>query len=479
MKKYFTKKLTRTILSLLIVLLLAIQGFSLSEGTYADGNVRIEINGFQISTELEAFRTVYSVTDTAEQTEEIGLVYGLDDLASEEDMVVGSENDIVYSYVATPIGKIDPQYSSFDNAKSYCRTMKFIKAADFYKRGIKVRAYAKLKDGTYVYSDICEMSVYRVADTLYKGTMMSNENRHEYLYNNILSVVDSSYVKVDYDTTERPVETTVTPPTKEEETTKEQEQTTTEASEETTSQQQDITAGDLRKIVFALVSSAENSSLDYNAQYSYIEDIGDGRGYTGGIIGFTSGTGDMLDVVNRYTELKPNNILTSFLPALKIVNGSDSHEGLGDAFVDAWEKSAEDSLMIQAQNDILNEQYMTPAITYAEEDGLSPLGQYIYYDAMVVHGEGDDYESFGGIRKAAKAKAITPKAGGDETVYLRAFLDAREPVMLSEEAHADLSRLIAQRKFIEEKNFNLMLPLTWEMYGDTYVLTQADVDKLR
>lgn len=107
------------------------------------------------------------------------------------------------------------------------------------------------------------------------------------------------------------------------------------------------------------------------------------------------------------------------------------------------------------------------------------FGQYIYYDAMVVHGEGDDYESFGGIRKAAKAKAITPKAGGDETVYLRAFLDVREPVMLSEEAHADLSRLIAQRKFIEEKNFNLMLPLTWEMYGDTYVLTQADVDKLR
>ena len=160
--------------------------------------------------------------------------------------------------------------------------MKFIKAADFYKRGIKVRAYAKLKDGTYVYSDICEVSVYRVADILYKGTMMSNESRHEYLYNNILSVVDSSYVKVDYDTTERPVETTVTPPTKEEETTKEQEQTTTEASEETTSQQQDITAGDLRKIVFALVSSAENSSLDYNAQYSYIEDIGDGRGYTGG-----------------------------------------------------------------------------------------------------------------------------------------------------------------------------------------------------
>ena len=236
MKEYLSKKAMRRILSLFIVLSLVIQGIVLPEGTYADENVRIEINGFQISTDLEAFRTVYSVADTTEQTEEIGLVYGLADLASEEDMVVGGTNNTVYSYAATPIGKIDPKYSSFDNAKSYCRTMKFIKVADFYQRGIKVRAYAKLKDGTYVYSDICDMSVYRVADTLYKGTMMSNESRHDYLYNNILSVVEPSYVKVDYNTketgvtpettteeeevtTEKPIETTVTPPTTEEETT--------------------------------------------------------------------------------------------------------------------------------------------------------------------------------------------------------------------------------------------------------------------
>ena len=47
-----------------------------------------------------------------------------------------------------------------------------------------------------------------------------------------------------------------------------------------------------REIFYSIVSSAENSTLDYKEQYSYIEDIGDGRGYTAGIIGFTSGTGD-------------------------------------------------------------------------------------------------------------------------------------------------------------------------------------------
>lgn len=61
-----------------------------------------------------------------------------------------------------------------------------------------------------------------------------------------------------------------------------------------------------KEIAMELVSSAENSSLDWKAQYTYIEDIGDGRGYTGGIIGFCSGTGDMLGVVEDYAGRRPN-----------------------------------------------------------------------------------------------------------------------------------------------------------------------------
>ena len=77
-----------------------------------------------------------------------------------------------------------------------------------------------------------------------------------------------------------------------------------------------------------LVSTAENSSTDWKAQYSYIEDIDDGRGYTAGIIGFCSGTGDMLELVQAYTATEPGNPLAPYLPALEAVNGTDSHEGL-------------------------------------------------------------------------------------------------------------------------------------------------------
>ena len=98
-----------------------------------------------------------------------------------------------------------------------------------------------------------------------------------------------------------------------------------------------------KEIAMELVSSAENSSLDWKAQYTYIEDIGDGRGYTGGIIGFCSGTGDMLEVVQDYANREPGNGLAKYLPALRKVNGTDSHSGLGSSFVLAWHKAVSDT----------------------------------------------------------------------------------------------------------------------------------------
>lgn len=242
--------------------------------------------------------------------------------------------------------------------------------------------------------------------------------------------------------------------------------------------EKNISHGDLRKEVFALVSSAENSTIDYSKEYGYIQDIGDGRGYTAGIIGFTSGTGDMLDVVRRYTQLKPDNELSKYISALKNVVWTDSHKGLGEAFVKAWKAAATTDEMIQAQNDILDQQYMNPAIEYARQDDLSPLGQYIYYDALVVHGSGDSDDCFEAIRNAALKECDSPASGGDEETFLTAFLDARVLVMQMEEAHSDLSRLDTQRKLLAEKNYALTLPFSWTMYGDPFTLTEEDIRKL-
>ncbi|GAA4874230.1 chitosanase [Kitasatospora terrestris] len=224
-----------------------------------------------------------------------------------------------------------------------------------------------------------------------------------------------------------------------------------------------------KEIAMELVSSAENSSLDWKAQYKYIEDIKDGRGYTAGIIGFCSGTGDMLDLVEHYTDLEPGNVLAKYLPALRKVNGTESHSGLGSAFTRDWATAAKDSVFQKAQNDERDRVYFNPAVKQAKADGLRALGQFAYYDAIVMHGPGDSSDSFGGIRKAAMKKARTPAQGGDEAAYLKAFLDARKVVMKQEEAHADTSRVdTEQLVFLNAKNFDLNPPLKWKVYGDPY-----------
>jgi chitosanase len=233
----------------------------------------------------------------------------------------------------------------------------------------------------------------------------------------------------------------------------------------------DLTDPHKKDIAMQLVSSAENSSLNWRAQFGYIEDIGDGRGYTAGIIGFCSGTGDMLQLVELYTQRSPNNILAKYLPALRNVDGTASHAGLDPNYTRDWKTAAAESVFQAAQESERDTVYFNPAVSQAKADGLRALGQFIYYDAIVMHGPGNSGTSFGGIRKAALANAKPPAQGGDETAYLNAFLDARVAAMKTEEAHSDTSRVdTEQRVFLSNRNFTLTPPLSWKVYGDPYVI---------
>lgn len=89
-----------------------------------------------------------------------------------------------------------------------------------------------------------------------------------------------------------------------------------------------------------------------------------------------------------------------------------------------------------------------------------------------MHGPGDGSvpakQSFPGIRKTAISSYDTPSKGGNEKKYLSVFLDKRDKVMHMEDAHDDLSRTQAQRKFLKEKNYNLNTPLKFKMYGEVF-----------
>ena len=223
-----------------------------------------------------------------------------------------------------------------------------------------------------------------------------------------------------------------------------------------------------KEYALELVSSAENSTLNWRGEFGYLEDLGDGRGYTGGIVGFCSGTSDMLALVTEYARRRPGNALARYLRALRTVDGSDSHAGLDPGFPAAWKAAAADPVFQKTQEDERDRLYFDPAVALARADGLRALGQFAYYDAAVMHG----MDGLRGIRSAALMTATTPKQGGDETVWLGAFLDARVREMKSEQAHSDTSRVdTAQRVFLDRSNLDLFLPLNWRVYGDRYSIT--------
>ncbi|MER6290717.1 chitosanase [Streptomyces sviceus] len=218
-----------------------------------------------------------------------------------------------------------------------------------------------------------------------------------------------------------------------------------------------------------LVASAENSTLDWRSAYAYIEDIGDGQGYTAGIIGFCTGTNDLLTLVEGYTKAHPDNRLAKYLPALRAVDGTDSHEGLDPGFTAAWKAEAEVPAFQKAQDTARDRVYFDPAVRLAKLDGLGPLGQFVYYDAMVFHGPGTDPTSFYGMRERALEKTGSPTEGGSEKTYLDTFLDIRRAAMKTRDPGIDTSRVdTAQRRFLDAGNLDLRTPLEWQVYGETY-----------
>lgn len=160
----------------------------------------LEINGYQISATAGGMRTVYSIDEKVEGQDvaEVGLIYGIDSAGYHpNDMVANSTNSSVYMAKGTvEKGRLS---DVFGKSESYAMTMQFaLGTAEEYNREYYVRAYAKLADGTYAYTDIHQYTVYSIADYMYQNNKMSNYDSHNYLYTNILKIVKSDYEMKEY-----------------------------------------------------------------------------------------------------------------------------------------------------------------------------------------------------------------------------------------------------------------------------------------
>jgi len=235
---------------------------------------------------------------------------------------------------------------------------------------------------------------------------------------------------------------------------------------------------DQQKTADQIISIFENNTPII--QYDYAENLSDGRGITAGRAGFTSATADMLEVIKRYTEIVPNNSLSTYLSRLEelATDEDDSVVGL-EGLEESWKESANDAIFRNVQDEILNEWYFDPAVIQAQLLGVKlPLTLLNLYDAIIQHGEGDDMD---GLPEMIKQTTLnvggTIKDGIDEKVWLNEFMTIRHAILenpnnqeTQEEWSESVNRVDTLRELYNNGKFYLELPMVIDTWDTVYTL---------
>lgn len=187
--------------------------------TVQTGNVRLE--GYQMNTNtaegaVSEFNPSFRVMSSADQiitgsdgrlhgVKKFGTIYGLKNrVGSAEDMVVDSSNANVHTYEATGLGIYETGLFSQSNIKEeeeertyWALTFKHLNYSyDAIVTNYVFRAYAILDNGEVVYDDNSygfdetQVNVYNIATSLYEGKKMGSASAHEFLFDNVISIVD-------------------------------------------------------------------------------------------------------------------------------------------------------------------------------------------------------------------------------------------------------------------------------------------------
>lgn len=217
-----------------------------------------------------------------------------------------------------------------------------------------------------------------------------------------------------------------------------------------------------------IVSVFENGTIEI--RYDYVERLSDGRGYTAGR-GFTTGTGDVLAVIEDYAKRSPRNALERYLPALRKLAAAHSDAIIGlEGFPGAWTKAAKsDPIFRKCQDDEVDRSSFSPAMEIADGLGLkTALGRFAIYDAIFMHGPGDDPDGLPALVKAATRDAHgAPKDGASsEPTWLLAFVRARRATLVhahDPSTRAEWAKAVGRADvfldLLAAKNFDLRGPI--------------------
>jgi chitosanase len=161
--------------------------------------------------------------------------------------------------------------------------------------------------------------------------------------------------------------------------------------------------------------------------YAYVENLGDGRGYTVTQYGFCTYNSEVSQVIDRYAKHVPDTPLRRFLAELPPSKWTDQDL---HGFAAAWRKEIKASKFLgQACDEEADALYFNPAVEAAATLGIhSAVGKAIFYDTLLQHGGSTDPDSLPTIIKRTLEENGDVE-GSSEAEFLRTFLGVRRSVL--------------------------------------------------
>ena len=214
----------------------------------------------------------------------------------------------------------------------------------------------------------------------------------------------------------------------------------------------------------SLVACPENSTTNWPRAYGFAKALQDGRGVTFGLLGFCSGTGDGVLVLDATARRDPSHRLARFIPAMRRTRGED-RTGLG-GFEDAVRASANDAAFREAQWEIGVSMYWLFSRDFCRKENScasrpgpvlkTALGLGAIFDTAINHGA--NYSSFKHV-----INLMSQPSTANEGAWIKSFMDARFQLLRSGFQDLDTSGTGARariwQKLVDESNWDLRRPI--------------------
>jgi chitosanase len=209
----------------------------------------------------------------------------------------------------------------------------------------------------------------------------------------------------------------------------------------------------------------ETGRVPTSASYATCTILADGAGISYGKHQCTDKAGSLDLVVKEYVKKagKHAKELEVYLPLLTS-NASTKVPPKGPwgpevtGLVNLLKTAGADPIMHQAQDEVFDANYFLPALNHAKDIGLTTaLGLLVIYDTCIHSGPG----RVSTHRAAFPEKS--PKNGGDEKVWIKAYLNARR-AWLAASSNALVQKTVYRQdailELIKADNWDLKFPFT-------------------